>query len=383
MNPESIEAHCNQGTRIESAIARQGRLLAGDWTPPRCRTEDLDVVAEDIERNLDIATGDLRSTFVALCDVAFKGGTYEPRIVEYSQQGGGDARKDDHRRVRALADRGARPESAGDTARERLPRARRGAEARRRFAAALRALDGNTKVAHEARYHKGPVERLARTAERIAGTLRLQTEWLRWYATHNPEMREAAVAAGREIADAAGFVEGLRGFDRLAPDLQARVRTWGDEGQSIADAFRRRDRGPTRAHLIPPNRWGHYPEPSCITKRTGPKTPRATRQRRTTAMRAGAWVAAAATAAGLAASSVALAQSAAERAVEAGQAVRGCGDQHRVGGGPPVARPPELLRPQVGGADRHQGQGPSRCRRPRCSPRSSRSTGPAPAPMTR
>ena len=74
-------------------------------------------------------------------------------------------------------------------------------------------------------------------AKRIAGTLRLQTEWLRWYATHNPEMREAAVATGREIADAAGFVEGMRGFDRLDSDLQTRVRTWGDEGRSSADAF--------------------------------------------------------------------------------------------------------------------------------------------------
>ena len=39
------------------------------------------------------------------------------------------------------------------------------------------------------------------------------------------------------------------------------------------------------------------------------------------------------------------------------QAVRRSGDQHRVGGGASVARPPELLGSQVGGADRHQGQG--------------------------
>ena len=113
----------------------------------------------------------------------------------------------------------------------------RGAEARRRFAAAIRALDGNTEAAHKARCHKGPVERPARTVERVATTLRLQTEWLRWYATHFPEVREAAVAAVREIADAAGVIEGMRGFDRLAPDLQARVRAWGKEGRSITDAF--------------------------------------------------------------------------------------------------------------------------------------------------
>jgi len=239
VNPESLDAHCNRGIRIESAIARQGKLLAGDWTPPRCRSEDLDVAAEDIGYNLDIVTGDLCSALLALCNVAFTGRTYEPRIVEYSQQAAETLAKT------MIAGFGLSPTAVHDlsalaTQLENAYRGRvRGAEARRRFAAAIRALDGNTKVAHEARYHKGPVERLARTAERVAGTLRLQTEWLRWYATRNPEMREAAVAAGREIADTAGLVQGMRGFDRIAPDLQTRVRAWGEEGQSIADAFDR------------------------------------------------------------------------------------------------------------------------------------------------
>ena len=234
MRPESIEAHCNQGTRLESAIARQGRLLAGDWTPPRCRTEDLDVVAEDIERNLDIATGDLRSAFVALCDLVFKGRTYEPRIVEYSQQAAETLAKT------IIAGFGLSPTAVHDlnalaTQLENAYRGRtRGAEARRRFAAAIRALDGNTRAAHKARYEEGSVEPLARTVERIAGTLRLQTEWLRWYAIHRPEMRAVAVAASREIVDAANVTEEMRGFDRLSLDLQARVRAWGEAGGSIA-----------------------------------------------------------------------------------------------------------------------------------------------------
>ena len=195
------------------------------------------MTAEDLRNNLDIATGDLRSAFVALCDVAYNGRTYEPRIVEYSQQAAETLAKT------IIAGFGLSPTAVHDlnalaTQLENAYRVRtRGAEARRRFAAALRALDGNTKAAHEARYHKGPIEQLARTAQRIASTLRLQTDWLRWYATHNPEMREAAVAAGRKIADAAGLTEGMRGFDRITPDLQARVRAWGEEGQSIADAF--------------------------------------------------------------------------------------------------------------------------------------------------
>ena len=234
MHPATIEAHCNQGTRIESAIARQGKLLAGEWTPPRCRIEDLDVAAEDIGDNLDIATGDLRSAFLALCDAAFKGRTYEPRIVEYSQQAAETLAKT------MIAGFGLSPTAVHDlnalaTQLENAYRGRTcGAGTRRRFAAAIRKLDGNTEAAHKARYHKGPVERPARTAERIANTMQIQTEWLRWYATHNPEVRDAAVAAGKEIADAAELIQGMRGFDRLAPDLQARVRAWGAEGRSIA-----------------------------------------------------------------------------------------------------------------------------------------------------
>ena len=234
VNPESIEAHCNQGTRIESAVARQGRLLAGDWTPPRCRIEDLDVPAEDLEKNFDIATGDLRSAFFALCEAAFRDLLYVPKVVEESQQAAEALAKT------IIAGFGLSPVTAHDldalaAQLENAYRGRtRGAEDRRRFAVAIRELDGNTEAAHKARYHKGPVEPPARTAERIASTLRLQTAWLRWYAGHNPEMREAAVAAGREIADAAGLVEGMRGFDRIDPELRAQVRAWGEEGRSLA-----------------------------------------------------------------------------------------------------------------------------------------------------
>ena len=234
MNPESIEAHCNQGTRIESAIARQGRLLAGDWTPPPCRIEDLDVPTEDLGQTLDISTVDLRGAFLALCDAAFKGKTYVPNVVEDSQQAAETLAKT------IIAGFGLSPVTVHDldalaTQLENAYRGRiRGAEDRRRFAAAIRKLDGNTKAAHKARYAKAPVEPPARTAARIASTLRLQTEWLRWYATHNPEMREAAVAAGREIADAAGLVEEMRGFDRIDSELRTQVRVWGEEGRSIA-----------------------------------------------------------------------------------------------------------------------------------------------------
>ena len=240
MKPESIEEHCNQGTRLESAIARQGQVLAGEWTPPPCRIEDLEVTPEDLGQNLDTATRDLCSAFLALCNAAFKDLLYVPNVVEYSQQAAAMLAKT------IIAGFGLSPATVHDldALAAQLENAYRGrtrdAEERRLFASAIRKLDGNTRAAHVARYHAAPVEAPERTAERIGHTLRLQTRWIRWYAERNPEMQAAATEAAKEIADAAGLTEEMRGFDRLDPELRAQVRAWGEEGRSITTAF---DRG--------------------------------------------------------------------------------------------------------------------------------------------
>ena len=244
MKPESIEEHYNQGTRLESAIACQGRLLAGEWAPPPCRIEDLEVTPEDLGQNLDTATRDLRSAFLALCDAAFKDLLYVPNVVEDSQQAAEMLAKT------IIAGFGLSPTTVHDldALATQLENACRGrthdTEERRLFAASIRELDGNTRAAHVARYHAAPVEAPERTAERIGRTLRLQTMWLRWYAERNPEMQGAAMEAAREIADAAGLIEEMRGFDRIDSELRAQVRAWGADGQSIATAF---DRGSEQA----------------------------------------------------------------------------------------------------------------------------------------
>ena len=240
LKPESIEEHCNQGTRLESAIARQGRLLAGEWTPPPCRMEDLDVQPEDLGQNLDTATRDLRGVFLALCDAALDELLHVRKVVEESQQAAEALAKT------IIAGFGLSPATVHDlyalaTQLENAYRGRtRDAEERKFFAGAIRDLDGNTRAAHLARYHAAPVEMPERTAQRIGRTLRLQTMWLRWYAERNPDMRDTAIAAGKVIATAASRIEEIGGFDRVDPELQAQVRAWGDEGRSIATAF---DRG--------------------------------------------------------------------------------------------------------------------------------------------
>ena len=165
MKPESIKAHCNQGTRLESAIARQGRLLAGEWTPPRCRIENLDVNPEDLKRNLDTATDDLRGAFLALCEAAFNGLLYVPKVVEESQQAAEALAKT------VIAGFELSPATVHDldalaTQLENAYRGRaRSAEERKRFAAAIRRLDGNTRAAS-----KGPpASASANATERGAG----------------------------------------------------------------------------------------------------------------------------------------------------------------------------------------------------------------------
>ena len=44
MNPESIEAHCTRGTRLESVIARQGKLLAGALTTSRRQLNEVPAI---------------------------------------------------------------------------------------------------------------------------------------------------------------------------------------------------------------------------------------------------------------------------------------------------------------------------------------------------
>ena len=165
-----------------SAIARQGRLLAGEWTPPPCRIENLDVNPEGLKRTLDTGTDDLRCAFFVLCEAALNELLYVPKVVEVSQQAGEALAKT------VIAGFGLSAATVHDldalaTQLENAYRGRaRGAEERERFAAAIRELDGNTRAAHLARCHATPVELPERTAARIGCAMRLQIMWLRWYA---------------------------------------------------------------------------------------------------------------------------------------------------------------------------------------------------------
>lgn len=234
LTPGAIREHRNQAGRIEAAVARQGRLLAGGWTRPRCRKENLDMEPEEFGEGLTIATGDLRGAVTALCDAAADGRTCAANAVELSQQAAEAVAK------AVIAGFGLSPAAAHDLEAlaaqlESAYRGRRkGEEERRSFASAIRGLNGNTRAAHAARYLRRPVEDPSRTVERIIRTLELQIGWVRWYAKRQPDVREAAREIGQGIARAARRIKGQEGFDRLPEDLRAGVRSWGEGGASIA-----------------------------------------------------------------------------------------------------------------------------------------------------
>ena len=236
MNPDAIEVYCNRGMRLEAAVARQGKLIAGRWVRPHCRPGDLDVEPEDIGEHLETATHDLYSAFATLCNAMLDEHLYVPNVVEYSQQAAEALGKC------IIAGFGLSPATVHDlnVLARQLEDAYRGrrreAEERRGFAEALRELDGNTRAAHKARYAGEPVEMPSRTARRLGHTMRLQTRWLRWYAERSPEMRGIAAKIEQAIATAADRIEELKGFGRVDPGLRAQVRAWGAEGGSIATA---------------------------------------------------------------------------------------------------------------------------------------------------
>lgn len=234
LTPDAIREHRNHAGRVEAAVARQGRLLAGGWTRPRCRRENLDMEPEEFREGLTIATGDLRGAVTALCDAAADGRTYAANAVELSQQAAEAVAKG------VIAGLGLSPAAAHDlealaTQLESAYRGRReGEEERRSFASAIRGLNGDTRAAHVARYSRRPVEDPSRTVERIIRTLTLQIGWVRRCAERRPDVREAAREIGQGIARAARRLEGQEGFDRLPEDLRAGVRSWGKAGESIA-----------------------------------------------------------------------------------------------------------------------------------------------------
>lgn len=233
LKPEAIEKYRDRATRLEAAIARQGRLLAGTWSRPECRMEHLEMEPDEFRKDLEVAIWDVQNAVTLLCDAALDGDVYVPNLVELSQQAAEAVAKS------IVAGHGLTPTATHElnelaTQLENAYRGRRGGEERRRFAQVIRALNGNTRAAHGARYAGVRVEEPAATVERLLRVQRLQTRWIRSCAERHTDMQAPARALGQRIARAAKRLERREGFNETAPAVQAETRLWGEEGASIA-----------------------------------------------------------------------------------------------------------------------------------------------------
>ena len=233
LTPEAICEYRDRATRLEAAIARQGRLLAGTWSRPECRTEHLEMEPDEFREDLEVAIRDIDNAVTQLCNAALDGDEYVPNLVELSQQAAEAIAKS------IVAGHGLTPTTTHElnelaTQLQNAYRGRRGGEERRLFAQAIRDLNGNTRAAHGARYARGQVEVPADTVERLLRVQRLQTRWIRSCAERHPDMRAPARALGQRIARAAERLERREGFGETTLAVQTEARLWGEEGESIA-----------------------------------------------------------------------------------------------------------------------------------------------------
>ena len=233
LRPEAIEEYRDRATRLEAAIARQGRLLAGTWSRPQCRREHLEMEPDEFRQDLEISIRDIENAVTQPCNAALDHDEYVPNLVELSQQAAEAVAKS------IVAGHGLTPIATHELDElakqlENACRGRRGGEARRLLAQAIRELNGNTRAAHGARYARGRVEEPADTVVRFLRVQRLQTRWIRSCAEQHPDMRVPAKALGQRIATAANRLERREGFAETAPTVQAETRLWGKEGGSIA-----------------------------------------------------------------------------------------------------------------------------------------------------
>ena len=189
--------------------------------------------ARRVREDLEISIRDIENAVTQLCNAALDHDEYVPNLVELSQQAAEAVAKS------IVAGHGLTPIATHElnelaTQLENACRGRRGGEARRLLAQAIRELNGNTRAAHGARYAGVRVEEPADTVVRLLHTQQLQTRWIHACAERHPEMRVPARALGRRIATAAKRLERREGFAETAPAVQAETRLWGKEGGSIA-----------------------------------------------------------------------------------------------------------------------------------------------------
>ena len=226
-HPDAIEQYCNQPTRIEAAIARQAKLLAGNWSRPHYRGEPLHLSSEDFQTNLEDVTKRLSSAIGTLCHETQFGTTRSRTAAEHSWRAMEWLAKS------VITTCGFVPASIHDMdvvalQIETVAIDRPSMEDRRNVATELRVLGAIGS------YHTFLSEGLAETVARIRGTFRFQIQWLRWCLSHRKDLVEPVIALCTQINNTTHYYEKTwPAFEALPQDLQVAVRQWGSDAASI------------------------------------------------------------------------------------------------------------------------------------------------------
>ena len=238
-SPEKLERYANVAGTLESRIAREGILIAGDWTGPECRdVRELDVNNEKALEWVQSAMGGgyqatlwLRMASEEHWSGDNEAATCVQRMAELVTKGivaSFGIHETDIHDLDRTADELAN--AYADTGWRRTER--------EELAKRIQALGGKGRAALRARKWKRTFEPLDETIGRLGGVWTLLIEWLETLAQLYPE-------TGTQVRDIAQRVEEcLRGQDEdpknrgISPDLMEHLRRTRVQARRLASKLR-------------------------------------------------------------------------------------------------------------------------------------------------
>ena len=199
---EDLDRYANTAGTLESRIAREAVLIAGEWNRPTCKQgSELDI---DIEKALEwshTAIGNGLTATMWLRIASSEGwpgdneaATRVQRMVEQVTKGVvatfGIHESDIHD-----------PDRTADELHDGYRDTRWRETERRRFASRIRDLESKGRAALRAEQRKRPFEPLRETIERLGKTWLLLVEWIEAAAKLHPESRREVMEIARGVED--------------------------------------------------------------------------------------------------------------------------------------------------------------------------------------
>ena len=192
--------HANTAGTLEARIAREGVLIAGQWTRPALK-EGKETRRRQREGPAVVQS---RSGKRALGHELARGGE-QLRIRRRQRSRGEDPAhgragdEGDPRDLRDLRERHPRRAEDGGRARERVPGNRWRKTERSEFAKRIRALESKGRRALRAEKQRRAFEPLDETIRRLGKVLGLLIEWLSSHATLYPEAEEMVAEHAKNV----------------------------------------------------------------------------------------------------------------------------------------------------------------------------------------